>query len=154
MTYDSVERNNTVYGVDTQFRRLGFDLGEYPTYKMIQGDSSSVGKAWDTEEYGTVKLLFVDSIHVAAQVASELYHWWDHMEEDGYIVFHDTNWSAGMHDLTWVPEVKEKGIQWDRPEVAVVASLASLNCLRSMVTKDSPTKMTTSLCFIVLNPGD
>ena len=26
MTYDSVERNNTVYGVDTQFRRLGFDL--------------------------------------------------------------------------------------------------------------------------------
>jgi len=119
MTYDSVERNNTVYGVDTQFRRLGFDLGEYPTYKMIQGDSSSVGKAWDTEEYGTVKLLFVDSIHVAAQVASELYNWWDHMEEDGYIVFHDTNWPAGMHDLTWVPEVKEKGIQWDRPEVAV-----------------------------------
>ena len=24
-----------------------------------------------------------------------------------------------MHDLTWVPEVKELGIQWDRPEVAV-----------------------------------
>ena len=24
-----------------------------------------------------------------------------------------------MHDLTWHPEVQEKGLKWDRPEVAV-----------------------------------
>ena len=119
MTYDSIERNNIVYGIDTQFRRLGFDLADFPNYKIIQGDSSSVGKCWDVEEYGKVKLLFVDSIHVAVQVASELYHWWDHMEDDSYIIFHDTNWPEGMHDLTWVPEVKQKGILWDRPEIAV-----------------------------------
>lgn len=119
MTYDALERNNVVYGIDTQFRRLGFDLWEYDNYKIIQGDSSSVGKYWDVNEYGTVKLLFVDSIHVAPQVLSELYHWWPHIEEDGYIVFHDTNWPTGKHDLTWVPEVKEKGILWDRPEIAV-----------------------------------
>lgn len=41
------------------------------------------------------------------------------MEDDSYIVFHDTNWPEGMHDLTWVPEVKQKGILWDRPEIAV-----------------------------------
>jgi|TARA_R100000084_G_scaffold104201_1_gene60632 hypothetical protein len=119
MTYDAIERNNIVYGVDIGFNRLGFDLHEYENYRQIKGDSSSVGKAWDTKEYGTVKLLFIDSIHVAAQVATELYHWWDHMEEDSYIVFHDTNWPAGKHDLMWVPEVKQKGILWDRPEVAV-----------------------------------
>ena len=26
MTYDAEERNNKIYGVDTQFKRLGFDL--------------------------------------------------------------------------------------------------------------------------------
>ncbi len=119
MTYDAEERNNKIYGVDTQFKRLGFDLWEYDPYNIIQGDSSSVGKFWDTEEYGTVKLLFVDSIHVACQVATELYHWWPHVEEGGYVVFHDTNWPAGEHDLTWHPEVQEKGILWDRSEVAV-----------------------------------
>ena len=119
MTYDSIERNNTVYGIDTQFKRLGFDLWEFPNYNLIQGDSSSVGKYWDTNEYGEVDLLFVDSIHVACQVASELYHWYPHVKEGGFIVFHDTNWPAGMHDLTWHPEVQEKGLKWDRPEVAV-----------------------------------
>ena len=119
MTYDAIERNNTVYGVDIQFKRLGFDLWDYPNYNLIQGDSSSVGKHWDTDEYGKVKLLFIDSIHVACQVLTELYHWWDHIEEGGYIVIHDTNWPAGMHDLTWHPEVKEKGLKWDRPEIAV-----------------------------------
>ena len=86
---------------------------------MIEGDSSSVGKYWDTSEYGKVKLLFVDSIHVAAQVATELYHWYPHMEDDSWIVFHDTNWPEGMHDLTWHPKVQESGIKWDRPEIAV-----------------------------------
>tara|TARA_S200002703_G_scaffold39202_1_gene34314 strand:- start:3200 stop:4027 length:828 start_codon:yes stop_codon:yes gene_type:complete len=119
LTYDAIERENQVYGVDTQFKRTGFDLWEFPNYHMIQGDSSSVGKNWDTDEYGKVKLLFVDSIHVACQVATELYHWYPHMEDDSWIVFHDTNWPAGMHDLTWHPEVQEKGLKWDRPEVAV-----------------------------------
>ena len=119
LTYDAIERHNQVYGVDTQFKRTGFDLWEFPNYHMIQGDSSSVGKNWDTDEFGKVKLLFVDSIHVAAQVATELYHWYPHMEDDSWIVFHDTNWPAGMHDLGWHPKVQEEGIKWDRPEVAV-----------------------------------
>jgi hypothetical protein len=119
MSYDAVERNNMVYGIDVQFRRMGFDLWEYPNYKIIQGDSSSVGKYWDTEEYGKVKLLFVDSIHVECQVLTELYHWFPHVEEGGYIVFHDTNWPEGMYDLTWHPEVKESAIKWPRPESAV-----------------------------------
>jgi len=86
LTYDAMERHNQVYGIDTQFKRTGFDLWEFPNYSMIEGDSSSVGKHWDTSEYGKVKLLFVDSIHVAAQVATELYHWYSHMEDDSWIV--------------------------------------------------------------------
>jgi len=119
LTMDAVEKNNKIYGVDTQFNRTTFGLWEYPNYFMIQGDSSSVGKCWDTEEYGEVDLLFVDSIHVAPQVLSELYHWYPHVKEGGYIVFHDTNWPAGMHDLTWHPEVKENDLKWARPEEAV-----------------------------------
>lgn len=119
MTYDAIERNNIVYGVDIGFNRIGFDLSEYQNYKLIQGDSSSVGKYWDVKEYGKVKLLFVDTIHVACQVLTELYYWFPHVEEGGYVVFHDTNWPEGMHDLTWVPEVKENGIKWDRPEIGV-----------------------------------
>jgi hypothetical protein len=119
MTYESIEKNNKVYGVDTSFKRISYNLPEYENYFMIQGDSSSVGKYWNINEYGNVNLLFVDTIHVACQVLTELYFWWDNIKEGGYIVFHDTNWPEGTHDLTWHPEVKEKNIKWDRPEVAV-----------------------------------
>jgi len=119
MTYESIERNNTVYGVDVSFSRIDYNLPSYDRYFQIQGDSSSVGKAWDVDQYGQVDLLFVDTIHVAPQVLSELYHWYPHVKEGGYIIFHDTNWPAGKHDLTWHPEVEKKGILWPRPEVAV-----------------------------------
>lgn len=119
MSYEAIEKNNNVYGVDTQFNRLDYSLRDYANYHMILGDSSSVGKYWDVEKNGKVDLLFVDTIHVAVQVATELYYWWPHMQENSYIVFHDTNWPEGRYDLTWHPEVQRNNIRWERPEVAV-----------------------------------
>ena len=41
------------------------------------------------------------------------------MEVYGYTLFHFTNLPAGMHALTWVPEVNQKGIQWNLSVVVV-----------------------------------
>jgi len=72
------------------------------------GDSSTVGKYWDKKISG----LFVDTFHIKEQVLSELYFWYSHIEEGGFIVFHDTNWPDGKHDVYGE-------ITWDRVEEGV-----------------------------------
>jgi hypothetical protein len=83
---------------------------------MIQSDSVEAGKNWNS---GEVSVLFVDTMHVSCQVLAELYYWYPHVKEGGYIVFHDTAWPEGRHDLFWVPEVVNNNIKYGRPEDAV-----------------------------------
>jgi hypothetical protein len=141
---DAIERNNKTFGVDTQFNRVSYDIPHHPNWQGFLWDSSTLGKYWNTphnQNYSEVDLLFVDTIHVAPQVLCELYHWYPHVKEGGHIVFHDTAWPKDMHDLTWVPEVREKGIKWDRPEVGVgqffgIESVMRENCHKRFTYED------------------
>ena len=116
MSYNAIERNNRVYGVDVYFGSIRYDLKNYPNYFMIESDSVESGKNWNS---GEISILFVDTVHVSCQVLTELYYWYPHIKEGGYIIFHDTAWPEGRHDLFWVPEVVSNNIKYGRPEDAV-----------------------------------
>jgi hypothetical protein len=108
MLIDSHTNNNKVFGVDVDWSMLNQSVGSHPNYTRILGDSSTVGKYWDTKISG----LFIDTFHIKEQVLSELYFWYPHVEEGGFIAFHDTNWPIGKHDVY-------SGITWDRVEEGV-----------------------------------
>ena len=108
MLIGSHTNNNKVFGVDVDWSMLNQSVGSHPNYTKILGDSSTVGKYWDTKISG----LFVDTFHIKEQVLSELYFWYPHVEEGGFIAFHDTNWPEGKHDVY-------DGITWDRVEEGV-----------------------------------
>lgn len=108
MLIDSHINNNKVFGVDVDWSMLNQSVGSHPNYTTILGDSSTVGKYWDVKISG----LFVDTFHIKEQVLSELYFWYPHVEEGGFIAFHDTNWPEGKHDVY-------DGITWDRVEEGV-----------------------------------
>jgi hypothetical protein len=108
MLSDSVKNNNKVFGVDVDWSMLNSEVRSHPNYKTILGDSSTVGKYWNEEISG----LFVDTFHIKDQVLSELYFWYPHIKEGGFIAFHDTNWPQGQHD-------EYGGITWGRVEEGV-----------------------------------
>jgi hypothetical protein len=108
MLSDSVKNNNKVFGVDVDWSMLNSEVSSHPNYTTILGDSSTVGKYWDKKISG----LFVDTFHIKDQVLSELYFWYPHLEEGGFIAFHDTNWPIGQHD-------KYGDITWGRVEEGV-----------------------------------
>jgi hypothetical protein len=108
MLIDSKTNNNKVFGVDVDWSMLNSIVNSHPNYTKILGDSSTVGKCWDKKISG----LFVDTFHIKEQVLSELYFWYPHVEEGGFIAFHDTNWPEGKHDVY-------DGITWDRVEEGV-----------------------------------
>ena len=108
MLIDSHTNNNKVFGVDVDWSMLNQSVDSHPNYTKILGDSSTVGKHWDTKISG----LFVDTFHIKEQVLSELYFWYPHVEEGGFIAFHDTNWPEGIHDVY-------DGMTWDRVEEGV-----------------------------------
>jgi hypothetical protein len=108
MLIGSHTNNNKVFGVDVDWSMLNQSVGSHPNYTKILGDSSTVGKYWDTKISG----LFIDTFHIKEQVLSELYFWYPHVEEGGFIAFHDTNWPIGKHDVY-------SGITWDRVEEGV-----------------------------------
>ena len=108
MLIGSHTNNNKVFGVDVDWSMLNQSVGSHSNYTKILGDSSTVGKYWDTKISG----LFVDTFHIKEQVLSELYFWYPHVEEGGFIAFHDTNWPEGKHDVY-------DGITWDRVEEGV-----------------------------------
>jgi len=118
MLIDSHENNNKVFGVDVNWSVLNPSVGSHPNYTKILGDSSTVGKYWNEKISG----LFVDTFHIKEQVLSELYFWYSHVEEGGFIAFHDTNWPEGKHDVY-------DGITWDRVEEGVKSffNVESLN---------------------------
>lgn len=108
MLFNSVQNENRVYGVDVDFSKLNSGVSKHQKYIKIQGDSSTVGKYWSEK----INLLFIDTFHIKEQVLSELYFWYPHIEENGFIVFHDTNWPKDKFDIYG-------GIKWDRVEDAV-----------------------------------
>jgi len=108
MLIGSHTNNNKVFGVDVDWSMLNQSVGSHSNYTKILGDSSTVGKYWDVKISG----LFVDTFHIKEQVLSELYFWYPHVEEGGFIAFHDTNWPEGKHDVY-------DGITWDRVEEGV-----------------------------------
>ena len=108
MLSDSVKNNNKVFGVDVNWNMLNSEVASHPNYTTILGDSSTVGKYWNEKISG----LFVDTFHIKEQVLSELYFWYSHIKEGGFIAFHDTNWPQGKHD-------EYGGITWGRVEEGV-----------------------------------
>ena len=108
MLSDSIKNNNKVFGVDVDWSVLNSEVNSHPNYTTILGDSSTVGKYWDKEISG----IFVDTFHIKEQVLSELYFWYPHIKEGGFIAFHDTNWPQGQHD-------RYGDITWDRVEEGV-----------------------------------
>lgn len=118
MLIDSEKNNNKVYGVDVNWSMLNPSVGSHQNYRTILGDSSTIGKYWDKKISG----LFVDTFHIKEQVLSELYFWFPHVEEGGFIAFHDTNWPEGKHDVY-------SDITWGRVEEGVKSffNVESLN---------------------------
>ena len=106
MLIDSVENNNTVFGVDIDFSMLKSNINSHPSYTKILGDSVTAGKKWDKKIGG----LFVDTFHIKEQVMCELYYWYKHVSVGGFIAFHDSNWPLGKNDdyggVIW-PRVEE-----------------------------------------------
>lgn len=94
---NAIQKNNKVFGIDPR-PCLQSGILENPNYNIIKGDSVVIGKTWDK---GNVSIVFIDSIHVKPQVMCELKYWWDLVKVDGWIIFHDTNW-------TWLDENGDK----------------------------------------------
>ena len=109
MLKDAESKNNTVYGVDVDFNLLNPALKTSKKYFNILADTVTLGKRWNE---GNIDILFVDTLHTKEQVLSELYFWHDKVNEDGYIIFHDTGWEEGKKDTI-------AGIVWDRVEEAL-----------------------------------
>lgn len=105
---DSEINKNEVYGVDVDFEFLNPILHNHPNYYKINGDSVTVGKNWDKK----IKGLFIDTFHIKEQVLCELYYWYEYLENDGFIAFHDTNWPESKNDIYG-------GETWDRVEEAI-----------------------------------
>lgn len=105
MLLNSGENNNKVFGVDVDFSLLSENIKNNPNYTLILGDSVTVGKQWKIPING----LFIDTFHIKEQVMMELYYWYPHLLEDGFIAFHDSNWPEGKYD-------EYGGIKWDRVE--------------------------------------
>ena len=100
--------NNQIYGVDVSFDSLSSEVLNDPRYNTILGDSSTIGKYWESE----VDLLFIDTFHIRQQVMSELHYWYPKVKQGGVIVFHDTNWPEDKRDVYG-------GIAWPRVEEAI-----------------------------------
>lgn len=110
MLSNSEKNNNRVYGIDVDFSLIDKNILNNKNYTPILGDSVTVGKEWNN--FNKVKILFVDTFHIKEQVLCELYYWFNHMDNDSYIVFHDSHWPEGKHDFYG-------GIIWDRVEEAI-----------------------------------
>jgi hypothetical protein len=107
----SKELNNKIYGVDIDFSILKSNLVEGQNYEIIEGDSSTIGRDFEIPE--GVDILFVDTLHVKEQVLCELYYWIDKMNENSYVVFHDSHWDADMRENIG-------GVNWDRVDDAII----------------------------------
>lgn len=108
MLLDSEMNNNKVFGVDVDFSSLPTSIKNHKNYNVLLGDSVTIGKYWTLPIHG----LFVDTFHIKEQVMMELFYWYPHLVEGGFIAFHDSHWPDGKHD-------RHGGIKWDRVETGI-----------------------------------
>ena len=108
LSYDNVSIFKKLFSLLKLMNVKEINIQFHSNYTKILGDSVTVGKYWDKKISG----LFVDTFHIKEQVLCELYFWYPHVEEGGFIAFHDTNWPEGKHDVY-------DGIVWDRVEEGV-----------------------------------
>jgi hypothetical protein len=98
-------------------------------YNFIKEDSVVAGKTWN---YDKPTLVFVDTVHAKEQVLCELYYWWDLLQDNGYLIFHDTNWENYIHKPNHPCAGKRpgntglgydfySGIAWETPDKAIKA---------------------------------
>lgn len=104
---DAEKNSNSVFGieVDINFKDLSPDIKNHPNYKLILGESATIGKHWK----GKINGLFIDTVHVKEQAMVELYYWYEKLLDGGFIGFHDTAWPEDKHDT-------HGGYVWDRVE--------------------------------------
>lgn len=97
MSFGSDENNNQICGCDVSFNDFfsfrGCSKYVNENYICYLADSVTLGKNWDEESFD---LIFVDTIHTWDQVLCELYFWSNHINKNGYFVFHDSHWPEGM----------------------------------------------------------
>ena len=105
---NSDANNNQLYSIDVDFSLFPQHIQQYKNFVPILGDSTTIGKYW----IDPVDVLFVDTFHIKQQVLCELYYWYPHIKNNGYIIFHDTNWPEHKYDTYG-------SINWPRPEEAV-----------------------------------
>lgn len=108
MLINSKENNNKVFGVDIDWSPLNPEVDSHPCYNKILGDSVTIGKYWEEKIDG----LFIDTFHIKEQVLCELYFWYSHVKEGGFIAFHDSHWPEGKFD-------EYGGIKWGRVEEGI-----------------------------------
>lgn len=105
MLLNSKILNNKVYGVDVDFGQTNKNVLNDENYETINGDSCTIGKYWNKP----INCLFIDTFHIKEQVMCELYYWYKHVVNGGFIIFHDSNWPVGKFDIY-------NNIKWDRVE--------------------------------------
>ena len=91
MSVEADENNNQVCGCDLDYDGFFKNGRKFVSenYTCYQADSVTLGKNWDEDPFD---LVFVDTIHTREQVLAELYFWSNHLNENGYFVFHDSHW--------------------------------------------------------------
>ena len=111
MSIEADERNNQVCGCDLDYDGF-FKNGRRfvsENYTCYQADSVTLGKNWDEDPFD---IIFVDTIHTREQVLAELYFWSNHLNNNGYFVFHDSHWERDGGDII-------AGKEWKRVDVAI-----------------------------------
>lgn len=98
MSIDSKKNNNQVCGCDISFDYFNSWGSNYvnTNYLCYLADSVTLGKNWDEKPFD---LIFVDTIHTREQVLAELYYWSNHINENGYFIFHDSHWIKSGGDI-------------------------------------------------------
>lgn len=123
---NAIDRNNIVYGIDP-IPAMGQEILDNPNYRYLNADSVATGRDWKN---GNVDVIFVDSIHAKEQVLGELYYWWDLLNENGWVIFHDTAWEGYIHKPTHPCAGRKTGnsglgydyyggVAWETPDKAV-----------------------------------
>lgn len=98
ISIDAKENNNQVCGCDINFEYFYNFGSKYvnENYTCYLADSVTLGKSWDEESFD---IIFIDTIHTREQVLAELYYWSNHINVNGYFVFHDTHWERTGGDV-------------------------------------------------------
>ena len=111
MSVEADERKNQACGCDFMFEGFFRDSRKFVSenYLCYQADSVTLGKNWDEDPFD---IIFIDTIHTREQVLAELYFWSNHLNENGYFVFHDSHWEKEGGDVI-------AGKEWKRVDVAI-----------------------------------